>query len=109
MKTLSLTNQKMANVKVFAYKQTDAWTNGHAKNNMPPIYQRGGLKMSSFITVIINFQTLLLKVSVTLTFDMKIHYRSHMHTTTLLHYGSFSFTSVVGSKRRPSSLGILVT
>ena len=49
MKTLSLTKSKdMANVKVFADKQTnrcrDKKTNRQAKIHMPPIYQCGGIK-----------------------------------------------------------------
>jgi hypothetical protein len=39
----------MANVKVFADRQTDRQTNrrtdGQAKNYMPPIYRYGGIKM----------------------------------------------------------------
>ena len=33
----------------------------------------------------------------------------HKQSTTLLHYGSLPFTSVVGSESKPSSRGIFVT
>ena len=34
----------MTNVKVFADKQTDGWTNRWAKNYMPTIYPCGAIK-----------------------------------------------------------------
>jgi hypothetical protein len=34
----------MANVKVFADRQTDRRTDGQAKNYMPPIFRYGGIK-----------------------------------------------------------------
>ena len=41
----------MANVKVFADKQTDARTNRWAKNSMPPIYRCGGIKKKTLESV----------------------------------------------------------
>jgi hypothetical protein len=37
----------MANVKVFADRQTDRQTDGQAKNYMPPIFRYGGIKKDS--------------------------------------------------------------
>jgi hypothetical protein len=34
----------MANVKLFADRQTDRQTDGQAKNYMPPIFRYGGIK-----------------------------------------------------------------
>ena len=47
----SITNHSkaMANVKVFADKQTDRQTNGQAINHMPPICQCGGHKNNSLL------------------------------------------------------------
>jgi hypothetical protein len=41
----------MANVKVFADRQTDKQTDGQAKNYMPPIYRYGGIKKTSDVPV----------------------------------------------------------
>ena len=38
----------MANVKAFADRQTDRWTNGQARNYMPPIYQYVGINKQSY-------------------------------------------------------------
>jgi hypothetical protein len=38
----------MANVKVFADRQTDRRTDGQAKNYMPPIFRYGGIKILAF-------------------------------------------------------------
>jgi hypothetical protein len=38
----------MANVKVFADRQTDRQTDGQAKNYMPPIFRYGGKKKNQF-------------------------------------------------------------
>ena len=40
-------SKDMANVKVFADKQTDKWTNGQAKNYMTPIYRCGGIEIEN--------------------------------------------------------------
>jgi hypothetical protein len=37
-------SKDMANVKVFADRQTDKQTDGQAKNYMPPIFRYGGIK-----------------------------------------------------------------
>jgi hypothetical protein len=38
-------SKDMANVKVFADRQTDKQTDGQAKNYMPPIFRYGGIKI----------------------------------------------------------------
>ena len=42
----------MANVKVFADRQTDRQTDGQAKNYMPPIFRYGGIKSRSGLLII---------------------------------------------------------
>ena len=42
-------SKAMANVKVFAKKETDRWTNRQAKNYVPAIYGSGGIKRMEFI------------------------------------------------------------
>ena len=42
----SYQSKDIANVKIFADKQTDAQTNGQAQNYMPLIYRCGGKKKS---------------------------------------------------------------
>ena len=45
MKALTRSNKKMANVTLFADKQTDRRTNRRTKNYMPSIYRCRGIKM----------------------------------------------------------------
>jgi hypothetical protein len=48
----------MANVKVFADRQTDRQTDkqtdGQAKNYMPPIYRYGGIKIPFVVKILIS-------------------------------------------------------
>ena len=45
----SYQSKDTVNVKVFMDKQTDALTNGQAKNYMPPMYCLGGIKSGVFM------------------------------------------------------------
>jgi hypothetical protein len=58
----------MANVKVFADRQTDKQTDGQAKNYMPPIYRYGGIKTGSSVFI------KLVKLQCTLT-----HYVAYLY------------------------------
>ena len=98
-------------------KNVNNYGNCYTENDFMSIFNSTGSWPASYCHGVVSVVRLSVRASVNSSFKRPLRNYgldflpifTGMFLSTLLHYGSLPFTSVVGSESRPSSRGIFVT